>query len=87
MLEFIQAGFSEITHYAIRCEVFFMNPTKVEPELDFGIVRTHDEKRTLPLNIINSGESARDAQIDWIRQMEQPKESFLKFSLHNMFKT
>jgi len=63
--------------YAIWCEVFF-NPTKVEPELDFGIVRTHDEKRTLPLNIINSGESARDAQIDWIRQMEQPKESFLK---------
>ena len=83
MSEFIQERFNQVfcwrmLHFLRLYYSENIKPKKVEPELDFGIVRTHDEKRTLPLNIINSGENARDAQIDWIRQMEQPKESFLK---------
>lgn len=36
--------------------------------LDFGIVRQSDERKELPLEIINSGKDARDVKIDWIRQ-------------------
>ena len=36
--------------------------------LDFGIVRKTDQKKELPLQIINSGKGARDVEINWIRQ-------------------
>ena len=37
--------------------------------LDFGIVRKSDHRKKLPLEIMNSGKSARAVEINWIRQV------------------
>jgi len=40
-----------------------------DPILDFGIIREEDVKKTIPVNIINSGKNAREVDIDWVRPL------------------